>query len=375
MALLTGRYPSNHGVTYANWRRRGKLPVLAPEIPTLAESLGGPGRLTAAFTGSGYFALPVGYSRGFREFVSSDDETRGGAATVFEKAFLWIERHVDDPFFLFLHTYEAHEPYLDRRFARQEGLTKQDQKARNEALYDGDIRRADEYLGKLRRRLEDLSLTERTLVVIVSDHGEEFGDHFDVWSDGHGHSLYQEQVHVPFVVVGPSIPRGRRLAPAVDLTAVGPTVLAFLGVSPPAAMDGRNLLGVLRGERGQGDEKEWLAFSEDVWIGPSTYAARSAAWKLIVQGEDLPEHFLDNNRRRAIRTAVGRLDREMLFHLPSDARERENRRGHEADRLSRLRGGLRTHVTRLAAGGDGSGGPIAVEGEVIERLRALGYVE
>ena len=372
MALLTGRYPSNHGVTYANWRLTGRMPVLAPDIPTLAEALGRQGLLTAAFTGAGYFALPAGYSRGFTEFVSSDDDTLGGVATVFGKALPWIEKHQGDPFFLFLHTYEAHEPYLDDRFARPEGLGRKDWKARNEALYDGDIRRADEYVGKLRRRLEELSLTGRTLVVIVADHGEEFGDHFDVWSDGHGHSLYDEQVHVPFVVVGPEVPRGLRLAEAVDLTAVVPTVLSFLG-APPLATDGRDLRRLLRGER---DEGEGLAFSEDVWIGPRTWAARSTAWKLIVQGDDLAEFFLDNARRRAIRAAVDHLEREMLFHLPSDARERDNRLVQDASSASRLRDRLRAHVAALSRpGAEPSRGQIAVEGEVVERLRALGYMK
>ena len=220
--------------------------------------------------------------------------------------------------------------------------------------------------------MEELSLTERTLVLIVSDHGEEFGDHFDVWNDGHGHSLYEEQVHVPFVVVGPTVPPGRRLAQAIDLTAVAPTVFSFLGVSPPA-LDGRDLLPLLRGERG---ESEWLAFSEDVWIGPSTWAARGAAWKLILQGDEFAERFLDSKRRRAIRTAVGRLEPEMLFYLPSDARERDNRLVREGERASSLRERLRTHVAALSRpGGDRGGGQIAVEGEVVERLRALGYVK
>jgi arylsulfatase A-like enzyme len=371
MSILTGRYPSRHGVSYANWRLRGRMPVLRLDTPTLAEVLGPQGFLTAAFTGSGYFALPIGYSRGFGEFVSSNDEALGSAATVFEKAFAWLERHRDDPFFLFLHTYEAHEPYLDRRFVEQEGGALQGPKARNEALYDGDIRRADAYLGKLRRHLERLGLDARTLVVTLSDHGEEFGDHFPVWNDGHGHSLFEEQIHVPLMMVGPLVPAGRRVKQAVDLTAVAPTLLDFLGAKLPDGMDGRSLLGLIGGRpEAEGDG---LAFSEDVWIGPATRAVRTRDWKLIERGEVLPERFVDNEDRRLISQGVDALAPQMLFELAVDPREQENQLGSDgpvAARLGRLLG------ARLAAGSHaGPDAEIEVEGEVLDRLRALGYVQ
>jgi arylsulfatase A-like enzyme len=371
MSVLTGRYPSSHGVSYANWRVSARIPVLPVETVTLAEVLSAQGFVTAAFTGSGYFALPLGYSRGFGAFVSTNDESLGSAASVFEKAFVWLDRYRDDPFFLFLHTYEAHEPYLDQRFVYEESLGAQDPRARNEALYDGDIRRADAYVGALRRRLEQLGLTDRTLVVIVSDHGEEFDDHFGVWNDGHGHSLYQEQVHVPLVFVGPRVQR-RRVDHAVDLTAVAPTVLDFLDVEHPEGMDGRSLLGLLRGQQPSGEE-DWLAFSEDVWIGPETRAIRTRDWKLIEQGDDLPERFVENERRRAIHKKIGQLSARMLFHLKADPREQTNRLADQIEMADGLRGRLQKRLaSRARASPEGE---IQVEGEALDRLRALGYVQ
>lgn len=369
MSILTGRYPSHHGVSYSSWRRHGRMPVLPLDIPTLAEVLGNQGFLTAAFTGSGYFALPLGYSRGFREFVSTHDGALGSAANVFEKAFAWLERHRDDPFFLFVHTYEAHEPYQDDRFLKQEGGAP-DARARNEALYDGDIRQADTYLGKLRRRLERLGLASRTLVVVVSDHGEEFGDHFPVWNDGHGHSLFAEQVHVPFLVAGPTVPKGQRIKQVVDLTVVTPTILDLLGVEGPGGMDGHSVRGLLGA--GPEGEEEGLAFSEDVWIGRATRAARSRTWKLIERGETLPELFLDREARRLISREVDALPPRMLFHLPSDPRERENRLAGEQKVAARLG---RSLDEKLAGGSRGpTESAIEVEGEVLDRLRALGYL-
>jgi arylsulfatase A-like enzyme len=371
MSILTGRYPSGHGVSYANWRLRNALPSLPADVPTLAERLRASGLATAAFTGSGYFALPLGYARGFDEFISTNDGSLGSAASVFEKAFAWLERQRHEAFFLFLHTYEAHEPYLDHRFVDAEHLGSAHAGLRNEALYDGDIRRADIALGRLRRHLEHLGIADRTLVVIVSDHGEEFGDRFDVWVDGHGHGLFQEQVHVPMLAVGPTIRQGLRVAQPADLTAVAPTLLEFLGVEPPPGMEGRSLLDLLRG-REASERPERLAFSEDVWIGPARRAVFDRDWKLIEQGEDLPERFLDIEARRAIQRAVAKLDARLLFHLPSDPGERRSRAAAETAVADRLAGHLHE---RRAARPAGSGGEIPVEGDALERLRSLGYVE
>src|SRR5262249_56905985 len=117
---------------------------------------------------------------------------------------------------------EAHEPYLDERFAAAEGPRLRNEAERNEALYDGDIRRADVALGKLRRLLERLDLAPRTLVVVLADHGEEFGDHFPVWNDGHGHSLYEEQVHVPLLMAGAPVAPRRPVGGPLGLHPPGP---------------------------------------------------------------------------------------------------------------------------------------------------------
>lgn len=372
MSILTGLYPSAHGVTYESWRSSGLIPVLGAEVETLAGTLAARGMLTAAFTGAGYFSMPIGYSRGFATFVSSSDETLGGATTVFEKAFAWMAAHADVPFFLFLHTYEAHEPYLDQRFAFAEGLGPQDHAARQEALYDGDLRRVDDYLGRLRRRIAELGLAERTLVVIVSDHGEEFGDHFQVWADGHGHALYDEQVRVPFVAIGPGVARGRRVRPAVDLTAVAPTILEYVGAAVPAAMRGRRLLDLLRGGPEPVDDG-WAAFSDDVWIGAARRAVRTAEWKLIARDGELPERFLANEPRRRLRRELDRLPPLMLFNVAKDPRERADRAGAQPAVAARLRRLLHDH--RAGLGRAPRREHIRLDGDVRDRLRALGYVD
>lgn len=373
MSLLTGRYPSSHGVSYSNWRATGAIPQLGSSVVTLADVLQRAGFATAAFTGSGYFALPVGYAHGFTRFVSTNDESLGRAPNVFRKAFAWLEAHREDPFFLFIHTYEAHEPYLDERFVRQESLDCRDWRACNVARYDGDIRRADESLGALRARLAQLGLADRTLVIVASDHGEEFGDHFALWNDGHGHSLFDELVHVPLLVAGPSVPPGRRVAEVVDLTSVAPTVLAYVGLEGPPGMGRESLLAALKGAPVHPQEPGGLGLTEDTWIGPSMRAVRAGPLKLIVDRRGLAERFLDNAGRRTLWQALQVLSFPMLFDLQQDPGERENRASWKAGDVRRLRRLLDERLAYTSAASQG--GQIAVQGEALERLKSLGYVE
>ncbi|HEY7514379.1 MAG TPA: hypothetical protein VIC87_07875, partial [Vicinamibacteria bacterium] len=155
-------------------------------------------------------------------------------------------------------------------------------------------------------------------------------------------------------------------------TAVAPTVLDYLGIEPLAGMDARSLLGLLRGQEDDTSE-EGFAFSEDVWIGPAAHAVRSRDWKLIERGEELPERFLDSDARRAIHRRVSVLAKEMLFDLGSDPRERTNRMTEDAVTADRLRGLLRRRFGSAARAK--SEGDIPVEGEALERLRSLGYVQ
>jgi hypothetical protein len=131
-------------------------------------------------------------------------------------------------------------------------------------------------------------------------------------------------------------------------------------------------MALLRGEPSAG---EWTAFSEDVWIGPSRFAIRTPDYKLVVQGADLPERFLDNKMKMTIRESVTRLEPEQLFHLPQDAQERENLLARDPARAAQLRSRLLAHRNSLIPPHRAETGRIAVEGESLERLRALGYVE
>ncbi len=260
-SLLTGLYPDQHGV-------RNLPDVLPPEAHTLAERLRELGYRTAAFTDGGFVDPQWGFAQGFDRY----DSTRGQAwnpkdvRRVVEPATRWLKERSEEaragptaPFFLLLHTYEAHQPYLNRegfadpflppgpkppdetywiRFpARLEGT----ELARATALYDGEIRRADRYLSGIWRALSKKELASRTALLVTADHGEELMDHGNM-EHGLG-KLYDENIHVPLILKLPDGSRGKVTSPVSGVDVV-PTFLDLAGAprSEIEALPGRSLL-------------------------------------------------------------------------------------------------------------------------------------
>ena len=176
------------------------------------------------------------------------------------------------PFFLSLHSVDPHAPYTGRadepRFAGAYGgpidgsvasLVKADKGgyAWTDAdrqhvvdLYDEDVRFNDRQLGVLCAELERRGLLQDTLLVIVADHGEEFWEHGRL---GHGHeSLHAELTHIPLVMSWPAgLPAGRRVAGLARAIDILPTLAELCGLPPVPGVDGRSLVGVVRGENGE----------------------------------------------------------------------------------------------------------------------------
>ncbi len=260
-SLLTGLYPDQHGVR--------RLPqVLSPEADTLAERLRAFGYRTAAFTDGGFVDPQWGFAQGFERY----DSTRGQAWSpkdvkrVVEPAARWLmERSAESkagdtaPFFLLVHTYEAHQPYLNRD-GLADAFLPPGPKPRNEsywihfparlegpelsrvvALYDGEIRRADRHLAKIWRLLGQKEFADRTAILVTSDHGEELMDHGNM-EHGMG-KLYDENIKVPLILKLPDGTRGNVTSPVSGVDVV-PTFLDLAGV-PKAdlqSLPGRSLL-------------------------------------------------------------------------------------------------------------------------------------
>jgi arylsulfatase A-like enzyme len=258
VSMLAGIAPSLHRAT-GDERRLGASRVTAPELLRRA------GFATGAFVTHYYVSGDYGLDRGFESFSYEQERP---AADVCESAAAWIAAHSARPFFCFVHLFDPHwdypppHPYLGvaggRAALDYDGAVtgafdplqpwidpRTPVAARDLAhlldLYDGEIAAVDAALGRLFAALDEIGVAGRTLVVVTSDHGEEFRDHD---SFGHGHTLYDEVVRVPLVVRAPGAARGashdggaaRGAGGGIRTDAsatidIAPTLLGFAGVT------------------------------------------------------------------------------------------------------------------------------------------------
>ncbi len=160
-------------------------------------------------------------------------------------------------------------------------LVPAEQRAALVSLYDGEIHDVDAAIGPVLDELDRLGLSDRTLVVLHSDHGEEFLDHGGY---GHGTTMYDELLHVPLIVAGPGIMGpGRAIAEPVQLLDVLPTLLEAAGVEPPPESHGRSLWPLLRGA----ELAEVPIYGEMIHSSPGELkTVRYQGWKLIYRFAD-----------------------------------------------------------------------------------------
>ena len=275
MTMLTSLHPITHGIRPTTGRS------LLPVHQTLAERLYAAGYQTAAFTDAGWMRSKFGFSQGFQIF----DESAGHLERILPKGLDFLERNAARPFFLFLHTYDIHsqdtgQPYgcpggyeeqflpsgvefdgcrggrcatellhwaneeMEEGRLRVEDLFTPQEVETLRARYDGCIRYADSQVGVLVRRLKELDLYDRTLIVVTSDHGEEFLEHGRFL---HRTGGYEVLAHVPLVLKLPySAIRGRRVSNLAAMVDLMPTVLELVGLDgPEEQMQGRSLVPAL----------------------------------------------------------------------------------------------------------------------------------
>lgn len=242
-SVFTGRYTSEVPRTAQQWAR------ILPEATTIAERLAAAGYRTAGVPSHNFFKPSYGLSQGFMDWDLSVVEaldTRTAYETtghkVAERTLAWLsawgQRPAADapPFFLWVHLFDPHHFYkAHAEYAF--GDTDEDR-------YDGEIRFTDVQLQKILGALEAPPFAGHTYVIVHSDHGEGFGEHGYRY---HGQHLYEDQIRVPLVVVGPGVPARRVLAPVSGIDLV-PTLLDLAGLPVPAELPGRTLLAHAEGE-------------------------------------------------------------------------------------------------------------------------------
>lgn len=317
-SLLTGMWPAGHGAK----EQSSRLPDGAH---LLSEVFRENGFATGAFIANGYVGARFGFNQGWDRYVNFITENRPTTAeNLFDSAAEWVQQNRDRRFFLYVHTIDPHVPYSPPdRFLRMYDAREYtgivdprrtgDQllgakanpptvvfdardRERLEALYDGEISYHDHHLAQFLRQLREWNLLDETLIVVTSDHGEEFNDH---GSYGHGHSLYQELLHVPLIMRYPGgIQAGTRITDSVGIVDVAATVLESAQVPVHRENEGRSLMPYLRGHAPSGPAVAFSDFLHD------QRAVRAGRWKLRMRGlrADLFDLQADPNERRNVAT-------------------------------------------------------------------------
>lgn len=387
VTLLTAQPPVQHEVSSVRTR-------LSEEVVTLAEVLEAQGYDTAAFV-SGPFLRPIyGYDQGFDVY----DESvvgRGKNAHVgltsprllrLTEDWLsaWKNRTPRQPFFVFLHMWDPHYDYAPpapydtmfdpdydgdmdgSRFAKNPGVhAGMDPRDLEHivALYDGEIRYTDEHIGRLLDTLREIGVYDETLVVVTSDHGEEFFEH---GQKGHAKTLYEEIVRIPLLLQYPErVPPGQVIEEQVRLMDVAPTILGLARVPRPAGFGTGS-----RDEHRERDLSPWLAGGAPREAFPRLYGFSSSSLmgkQVAVRSPDTKLILYENrkgNRRREV------------FDLEVDSAETRNLSpvGPLPDAARRLKDEADGWVAEMSPR-QAAVDRMELDRKQVESLRALGYVE
>jgi len=339
-SMLTGTYPPAHGV-HLNGSDR-----LADSNVTLAKTLREAGYQTAAFVGAfpldSRFRLNQGfdtYDGRFAEEAKKVIFSHREGEKVNRPALAWLNDHAKQPFFLFLHYYDAHRPYEPHPPHTS---------AYTDDPYAGEIAYIDHCIGDVLDRLRALRVYDDTLVIITADHGESLDEHGE--SD-HGFFIYQSTLHVPLVIRMPRGRQGMQVDENVSLVDIVPTVLDMLGLKAAGRVEGVGLRAALEG--GPVPDGQRAIYGESLYAG--TYGCSplhsiiEGPWKYILA------------------------PRAELYDLSQDPDERTNLADKQPQVAQRLRGRLEAMLKKLETAALPRG-PATVDPEAVKRLESLGYV-
>jgi arylsulfatase A-like enzyme len=313
-SLFTSKYVHSHNVT----EKETRLP--ASEI-TLAEILKIYGYETAAFTGGVFFNPAYGLNQGFDTYYDHISASQGkfsahiGASNeIMPKALQWMEHNKDKDFFMFIHSYDLFMPcrisginknmfdpvyqgaadeLLQRQFLRLSKTSRDTYavtKGKNDieeitlnqadirhiiANYDAGIASSDASVGDLLKKIEELNLDGKTIVILTADHGIDLLGHntLHCYMSGSG---YDEVLRVPLIIKYPGVKaKAKIIKSQVQLIDLMPTVLDFLRIPIPKEVQGKSIFPLFY----QGNS---VGFNESVFSGwNDVLAVRSRGWKLI----------------------------------------------------------------------------------------------
>jgi arylsulfatase A-like enzyme len=409
-SIMTSLYPSTHGV----FKLDDRLPAAAT---TMAEVYRQAGYATLSLSSVMFTGQYTNLHQGFEELHELTSVADSGgpyssktAREYVDRATEWIESHRDGPFFLYLHVFDPHSPYEPRRpydvlwadpskrdehIRQRESLRKtikspflagRGMATREEMIeagvdpaayiaydknwYDSSIRSLDAELARLFERLRTTGLDEKTAIVFLSDHGEEFHDHGRMW---HGQSVYGEMVRVPLLVRWPGRAQaGRVVDEAVQLIDVMPTLLDFSRLQHPEGLQGQSLASLVTGSTGRTQGTD----------APSGSRRRPAIVEKQPSGEEHPEaaesYGIIDGGWKLIHNKVRLPERPEfeLFDVVRDPLDQVNVADKHPEIVQRLAKTLEgwhamAVAARLKPDSEATGN---MTPEQLQRLRSLGYV-
>lgn len=268
-SILTGRFPKEFGV------RNNNQAALGMTHPTLASIFKEHGYRTGAFVATFVLDSRFGLDRGFD--VYEDEMAKGSlesdpldweqpANVIADRALAWLSADKSKPFFAWLHFYDPHDPYTPP--------------APYPKTYDAEIAFMDSQIKRVMDWLDKNAQRERTLVIVVGDHGESFGEHGE---EGHGMFLYNTSLHVPLIFVHPALTsKPSRIANPVGAVDIFPTVLELFGWPKPQGLISGSLADAIR--TGVAKPAEVFSESDYVWHSYGWAQQRSFTtpdWKFI----------------------------------------------------------------------------------------------
>jgi len=281
MSMFTSMYPFECGLIKNEKSTMKKIGLafngtfIADETQTIAGYLQEAGYKTIAVHGGGYVSEFYGFDKGFSLY----DRMNGKAEDAVELAIKYLENNKKHKLFLFFHTYEIHEPYKHDYFLAQLPSTERTYKNNTIARYDSGIRYADIQISKLINWLKKNSLFDKTLIIITSDHGENFDRlRTKEGAGSHGNTLYDSEIHVP-LIFGGAVPFNQKLAIADQVSSVDilPTLMNFLNIPVNGKVRGISLIPLIEGKK----MAQRMAYSEGIYIMKEKKSVRTLENKLI----------------------------------------------------------------------------------------------
>jgi arylsulfatase A-like enzyme len=347
-SLFTGMLPADHRAGIVREREEAWGRDVAPEkrttevlrgdVPTLAELLAKRGYQTAGFVSNPFLAPAAGVARGFQSYTCYQYNAQTGVDLALE----WINARPASRWFVFLHLIDPHMPYAapkpyDTRFTTR-GIddlkdwppdldtmrrTPPSDEVKQACIdhYDGEIAFVDAQIERLLESLSERGTLNDTLIVLHSDHGEEFWEH---GSCDHGHTQYDELLRVPFALVWPGHVPAKRVATRVRALDLLPTVAELAGFAAPAGIEGKSLLPVLDGRE--------------------TADRDGIAEALMHSDRETKAVFVGTDKLIATGTATN-----LLFELGADPAEKNDRASGAAALVESLRKKLVDHQTAARA--------------------------